>query len=165
MELRARPLTAAAFAPFGDVLAAGAAPGLTTNQGTAQRFDFVGKLSNARPQAKGNLAVVRAAALQLPLRLRLLEKHPHSSQAFIPMRCARYLVCVAPTGADGFPELAKLCAFTCMSGQGINYHAGTWHHPLVALDEEADFAMLVWEDGTGEDCVEWPLPTAVTVTG
>ena len=64
-----------------------------------------------------------------------------------------------------FPQLSALKAFICLPGQGINYHAGTWHHPLVVLDEPAQFAMLVWEDGTREDCVEWPLPQPLIVTG
>ena len=81
------------------------------------------------------------------------------------MICTRYLVCVAPTGKDGLPMLDGLEAFVCSPGQGVNYHAGTWHHPLVALDGPAQFAMLVWEDGTKEDCVVWQLPAPISVTG
>jgi ureidoglycolate hydrolase len=40
-----------------------------------------------------------------------------------------------------------------------------WHHPIVALDSAADFAMLAWEDGTADDCVEhwFGAPIAVSL--
>ena len=59
----------------------------------------------------------------------------------------------------------SIWAFIGQPGQGINYRPGTWHHPLVVLDEPAQFAMLVWEDGGKEDCVEWRLPQPAIVTG
>jgi hypothetical protein len=37
--------------------------------------------------------------------------------------------------------------------QGMNFKAGVWHHPLVALDAPCDIACLVYEDGVeGDDC-------------
>ena len=165
MELTAAPLTAEAFAPFGEVVSAALPGGSTANQGTALRFDYTSQLHNARPHARANLVAVRCVPVTLPFRLKLLERHPCSSQTFVPMICSRYLVCVAPSGADGAPQLDGLKAFIGRPGQGINYHAGVWHHPLVVLDEPAQFAMLVWEDGSKDDCVEWPLPTSIVVTG
>ncbi len=152
--MRAEPLTAEAFAPFGDVI---------SNQGTALRFDFAARLVNLRAHAKANLCAVHAQPQSLPLEVKLLERHPHSSQAFLPMVCGRLLVVVAPTAKDGGPDLAGLRAFTCLPGQGINYAPGTWHHPMVVLDAPAELAMLVWEDGTAGDCEERPLERAITV--
>jgi ureidoglycolate lyase len=147
------------------VVTAGLTGGAAANMGTAQRFDFACALHNGRPHSRANMVAVRCVPVALPLELKLLEKHPHSSQTFLPMIVSRYLVCVAPTGKDGLPQLDGLKAFVCSPGQGINYRPGTWHHPLVVLDEPAQFAMLVWEDGTKDDCVEWPLPQPVIVTG
>jgi ureidoglycolate lyase len=157
-------LTASAFAGFGEVVSALADGGSSANGGTARRFDYTSTLYNDRPHARANMVAVRCAPVSLPLQIKLLEKHPHSSQTFVPMLCSRYLVCVAPTGKDGLPQLDGLKAFICRPGQGINYHAGTWHHPLVVLDTPAQFAMLVWEDGTKDDCVEWPLPQPLMVS-
>lgn len=164
MAVIAAPMTAEAFAPFGELVACGD-QGASANGGTAQRFDWTAKLSSARPDARANMVTVRCVPVALPLELKLLERHPHSSQTFIPMICSRYLVCVAPTNADGTPQLSGLKAFICTPGQAINYHAGTWHHPLVVLDAPAQFAMLVWEDGGMEDCVVYPLPQPEIVTG
>lgn len=161
--VRARPLTVEGFAPWGDVVSAGLRAGSAANQGTAVRFDRCARLSSTRPGAAPNLAVFRSAPQPLPLTVRLLERHPCSTQAFLPMRCARFLVIVAPTRPDGAPDAARLEAFVCGPAQGINYHPGVWHHPIVALDAPADFAMLAWEDGGAEDCVEHPLDEPLIV--
>lgn len=162
-RVRAEPLAEEAFAPFGDVVWAGKGEGGSANQGTAVRWDRCARLESSRPGATPNLAVFRAAAQPLPLAVRLLERHPCSSQAFLPLVCARFLVVVAPAGADGGPDLARLRAFVCGPGQGINYHRGVWHHPIVALDRPAELAMLAWEDGGPGDCEERPLDQPVWV--
>jgi ureidoglycolate lyase len=162
--IRAEPLTPRAFAPFGQVLQTPGTGDANANQGTAVRLDRVARLLNTRGAACApNLAMIRSLPQPLPLKLRLLERHPCSSQAFIPLACSRYLVVVAPT-SDERPDWANLRAFIAKPGQGINYAAGTWHHPFTALDAPADLAMLAWEDGTPRDCEEVPLPEDITVT-
>ena len=162
--VRAEALTCAAFAPFGQVVEAGATPSRAANQGTALRSDFAAQLRSDRAHAAPNLAVFRAAARELPLLITLLERHPHSSQLFVPMAASRYLVVVAPTGPDGGPELDGLRAFVCGARQAINYDRGVWHHPIAALDQATDLVMLAWEDGGPEDCVEQPLPDPIQIT-
>jgi ureidoglycolate lyase len=154
MHVRAEPLTPEAFAPFGQVVWAGAGPSRAANQGTAARCDWAAELVNTRPQASPNLAVFRSTPRAFPVEIRLLERHPCSTQCFLPLICAEYLVCVAPTSADGAPDLSQVRAFRCVPGQGINYGVGVWHHPIVALHTPAEFAMLAWEDGSALDCVE-----------
>ncbi|MBM4344890.1 MAG: ureidoglycolate lyase [Deltaproteobacteria bacterium] len=148
------PLSAAAFAPFGQVLSAGLGQAAAANQGTAVRYDWAANLENLRPGARPNLAIFRSIARTLPLELKLLERHPASTQAFLPLVVGRMLVCVAPTADDGGPDLTGLRAFLGAPGQGVNYALGVWHHPIVALDRDADLAMLAWEDGTALDCLE-----------
>ena len=162
-SILALPLTPEGFAPFGDVVSAGLKSGASANQGTAVRFDWSARLENGRPGAKPNLAVFRSVPQPLPFTVKLLEHHPQSSQAFLPMRCSRFLVCVAPTAPSGGPDLDGLVAFVCGPGQGVNYHRGVWHHPIIALDEPAEFAMLAWEDGGAEDCVVRQFSTPVSV--
>ena len=119
---------------------------------------------STRQGARPNLAVFRSLAKTLPFEMTLLEKHPCSTQAFLPMVCTRYLVCVAPALADGSPDVERLRAFRCGPGVGINYRRDVWHHPILALDGPADFAMLAWEDGSPQDCVEWPLRETLLIT-
>ncbi len=162
--LRAQPLTKEAFAPFGDVIGLELAGGLSANQGTATRFDRVANLSGSRPEAKPNLAVFRSVAKTLPFEVRLLERHPCSTQMFVALACQRFLVVVAPDDARGEPDLDRLQAFVCGPGQGVNYRPGQWHHPIIALEGPADLLMLAWEDGSALDCEERPLPSSLFIT-
>jgi ureidoglycolate lyase len=164
-EIHAESLTPSAFAPFGSVVSAGLRAGASANQGTAIRFDFCADLSSTRSAARPNLAVFRSTQKSLPFALRLFERHPCSTQTFLPMVCHRFLICVAPALADGSPDVAGARAFVCGPGQGISYDLGVWHHPIIALDADADFAMLAWEDGSALDCVEHPLDTPLLVVG
>lgn len=162
--LRAQPLTRDAFSPFGDVIGLELSGGHSANQGTATRFDRVAKLVSHRPQAEPNLAVFRSVAKTLPFEVRLLERHPCSTQMFVPLACQRFLVVVCPEDARGEPDVTRLRAFVGGPGQGVNYRPGTWHHPIIALDGAADLLMLAWEDGSALDCEERPLATPVLVT-
>lgn len=161
-SLRPSPLTPEAFAPFGQVIQA-AGRCAPANQGTATRFNFAADLANLRPDARPNLAVFRALPRELPMTVKLLEKHPRSTQMFVPMSAPRYLVMVAHALPDGAPDLGTLRAFECASHQGINYRADVWHHPIIALDRASDFVMLAWEDGTPEDCIEHWLTEEVVL--
>jgi ureidoglycolate lyase len=162
--LRALPLTREAFAPFGDVIGLDLSGGSSANQGTATRYDRVARLAGSRPEAQPNLAVFRSVAKTLPFQVKLLERHPCSTQMFVALACQRFLVVVCPDDARGEPDLSQLRAFVCGPGQGVNYRAGLWHHPIIALDGPADLLMLAWEDGTARDCEERPLSEPYLVT-
>jgi ureidoglycolate lyase len=55
-----------------------------------------------------------------------------------------------------------LRAFLCRGDQGINYHRGIWHHPMLALDHACEFAEF-HRAGPGANCDEAALPCAVIV--
>jgi ureidoglycolate lyase len=155
-SIQARALSAAAYAPFGRVIeASSAAPEKAANQGSARKFEHLLPLENLRADAKANVSVFRCTPRTVPFEVALLEKHPLSTQMFVPMNARRYLVVVA-LGAEK-PDLETLQVFEATAGQGISYAPGTWHSPLIALDSETDFACVVFEDGTAQDCVEHAL--------
>lgn len=153
MIVVAEPLVTAAYARFGDVLSADrddvrAKP---ANQGTAQRRDFLVSVQNDRAGARANIASFRCTPrTQWPMPLALLEKHGASTQLFVPMNAQRYLVIVALGGEQ--PDLSTVRAFMAGPTQGVSYRPGVWHHPMIALDAVTDFACLVWEDGSDDDC-------------
>ena len=155
MDIRAEALQHEPYRPYGEVIAAGPAlPSVAANAGTARRFDRLATLENLRVSATPNLCVFRVEpAAANPFPVRMLERHRHSTQVFIPMSgVERYLVVVCG-GADA-PELSTLKAFLASGAQGITYRPGIWHHPLIALDRTADFTCLVYEDGGASDCEE-----------
>ena len=153
-RLRAVPLTEEAYEPYGKVIAASDRnPWRPANMGTSKRFNHLCEVDNLRQGvAKLNVCIFQCSPLaQLPLEMKLLEKHEHSTQAFIPIdKTSRYLAIVC-LGGDK-PDLSTLCAFVVEGPCGISYYPGVWHYPMTALDAQTDFTCLVYEDGTKDDC-------------
>lgn len=157
-SLRAEPLTAEAFAPYGDVLEVSGPPDLMINEGRCGRYHDRAKLAFDAAGRPG-LSLFAAQACMLPHRFDLLERHPLGSQAFVPLSAAPFLVIVAPD-LDGRPG-APL-AFVTTPGQGVNYHRGTWHGVLTPLWENAVFAVLD-RIGPGTNLQEHRAPEPWTV--
>ncbi|WP_435170059.1 ureidoglycolate lyase [Falsirhodobacter sp. 1013] len=135
--IRTEPLTAAAFAPFGDVLDASGTPDKIINQGLCGRFHDRARLEAV--EGRLGLSIFRAEARSFPYRLEMLERHPNGSQAFIPMTEHPFLVIVAPD-AGGVPGAPR--AFLTAPRQGVNLHRGTWHGVLTPLHEPGLFAVV-----------------------
>ena len=145
-RLAIEPLTPEAFAPFGEVIHAEAARKVfPINQVTTTRFHALAKVELDGGAAAISLA--RAQPQALPLAIRMLERHPLGSQAFVPLGGVRWLVVVATSTQDP-PR-----AFLADRGQGVQYRRGCWHHPLIALDAGGDF-LIVDRVGAGENCEE-----------
>lgn len=157
LTLVARPLTAAAFDPFGTVIEAPGVDGRPINAGTSQRNDLVDDLQLSAAGGRPMLAVFRAQARPFPFSATELECHKLGSQTFIPLTGARIVVLVALPGAH--PDCDHLAAFVSNGRQGIVLSPGTWHHALLAVDA-GDFAVIERAAQT-EDCDIARLPAAV----
>jgi len=128
------PLTATAFAPFGDVLEAVGAPDKMINKGLCGRFHDRARLDFG--DARAGLSIFQAQSRSLPYILDLIERHPEGSQAFLPLSEHPFLVIVAPDCQ------AKPRAFLTNGRQGINFHRGTWHGVLTPLHAPGLFAVV-----------------------
>jgi ureidoglycolate lyase len=135
--IKAAPLTAEAFAPFGDVIEATGAPDKIINQGFCGRHHDLAQLDFGNGRA--GISLFKATPRQLPLVLEMVERHPDGSQAFLPMSMDAFLVVVAPD-EDGVP--GSPLAFVTRPGQGVNYYKGTWHGVLTPLFEPGLFAVV-----------------------
>ncbi|WP_420568823.1 ureidoglycolate lyase [Thalassovita sp.] len=135
--IKAQPLTAQAFAPFGDVLEASGAPDKIINQGMCGRFHDLAQMDFAAGRA--GISLFHAQPRALPYTLDMVERHPQGSQAFLPMSQDSFLVIVAPDLGDA-PGLPA--AFLTRPGQGVNYHRGTWHGVLTPLAAPGLFAVV-----------------------
>lgn len=138
VEIIAKPLTAEAFAPYGDVLDCAGDPDKIINQGKCGRYHDRAKLDFG-PEGRAGISVFKAQPRKLPYTLDLMERHPEGSQAFIPMSMDPFLIIVAADEGDkpGAPE-----AFISTSGQGINFHRNVWHGVLTPLHEPGLFAVV-----------------------
>jgi ureidoglycolate lyase len=149
--LTIKPLTKAAFAPFGEVVEADPATMRHINGGTTERYHAL-----ARPQALGEgaeliISLFRGQPRKLPYRVDMVERHPLGSQSFHPLQDSPWLVIVAEDegGRPGAPHV-----FMATGGQGINYRANIWHHPLMALGKISDF-LVVDRSGPGNNLEEY----------
>jgi ureidoglycolate lyase len=138
LTIRTEPLTAAAFAPFGDVLEARGAPDKMINQGMCARFHDRARLDFG-PGGQAGLSVFQAQIRGLPYTLELVERHPDGSQAFVPMTEHPFLVIVAED-ANGSPH--RLRAFLAAPGQGINILRNVWHGVLTPLAGPGLFTVI-----------------------
>lgn len=126
------PLTRDAFAPFGDVIDDTGGTPIWTNGDTAQRLHGLGLIDAAEDGGNPVISLFRLPAPVLAKRVAMMERHPISSQTFVPLTAMRLIVIVA--ARDALPEAPALRAFVSNGRQGINYHRGVWHYPLLSRD-------------------------------
>lgn len=150
--LKAGPLSPEAFAPYGDVIAARPDRKTAMNAARFERFDDLARIDIAPDDpVHAAIGIVRArSATVLPYAFDMVERHPLGSQAFMPLAAFRFVVAVAPPG--DVVEPGALRAFVTNGHQGINYHRGTWHMPLIALETGQEF--LVVDRAGADNCEE-----------
>lgn len=160
MQIKPEPLTAAAFAPFGDVLSAEGPPDRIINAGLCGRFHDRARL-DFDADGRAGVSIFKAVPRSLPYTFDLLERHPNGSQCFVPMTDDPFLVIVAPDRNDhpGTPR-----AFITDGAQAINFHRSTWHGVLTPLAAPGLFAVID-RIGTTPNLEEVVLETPVTVIG
>ena len=76
------------------------------------------------------MSIFSAKKREFPMNIKMMEKHPLGSQAFIPMSETIFLVFVAPKSKK--PNIKKIKSFIVPKQTGINYRPGIWHFPLIS---------------------------------
>lgn len=155
--IKAMPITAEAFAPFGELLTPRARADRMINEGRCERHHALATVERSGGEAI--ISIFRSQPVSLPYECTLLERHPLGSQAFMPLHGQPWLSVVAPddNGRPGAP-----LAFVIPAGMGINLRAGVWHGVLTPLDEDADF-LVIDREGDGVNLEEVRL-SPVTIT-
>jgi ureidoglycolate lyase len=139
IRLRPELLNRARFAPYGDVIDASPDKVSAMNEARFERFDDLCRVDMAGGDVAMSVTRCRTPT-SLPLRVDMVERHPLGSQAFVPLTPCRMVVVVAPPGEIVNPE--ELRAFISNGRQGINYHRGTWHMPLIAFEAGQEFLIV-----------------------
>jgi ureidoglycolate lyase len=119
-EVQAEPLTAEAFAPFGQVIAEG---------------DMVMELRDGETFHLNVLSYDRH-----PLECDHLNRHHKATQALVALAGRPTLVVVAPSEHDFSTRdhLSSVRAFVCDGTAGINLALGTWHWGPYPLMDHVD---------------------------
>ncbi|ODQ68579.1 ureidoglycolate hydrolase [Nadsonia fulvescens var. elongata DSM 6958] len=182
MKITASELRPEAFSPFGTILSSAhqlqsspesESPVVSANYGTATKIVGLSKAVNDFDHApsgqratvnwhifrcKKAIGNIKDAQTSSVYNLKVLEKHPYSTQTFMPMGRLPSEVCflvIVALGGDEGPDPSTLAAFTCTGAQAVTYGVGVWHAPMVVIDGVIDFGVLVAENGVpAEECVE-----------
>ncbi len=151
-----KPLTKAAFAPFGDVVEIADAAHYPINQGFATRFNNLAKIDVEADGGSTNVSIVIANPRPAPIAIKLMERHPLGSQIFYPLvdRAWLVLVCQDPNDHQTYR------AFAASGQQGVNYARNTWHHPLLVKHSQSPF-MVIDRKGPGNNLEEVWLTTTI----
>jgi len=181
--VQAPPLTASAFAEFGEVVTAPEPTGIPghqyetaiVNDGTGLKYGWLADQVNLRKQAtntRANMAVFACQPRPVDDEGNFthgeMERHLYSSQLFYPLdrtTPCTYVLLVAH-GTGGYPDMRTLRAFVGHEKQGFCYRPGVWHAPLCVFgDKRVDFMSVTYCDGSAEDChlVNVPRPFRVKV--
>ncbi len=147
-RIKARPIAAEEFAPYGELLTPRETASKMINAGRCERHHALAMVERSGGEAI--ISIFRSQAVSLPYDCTLLERHPLGSQAFMPLGPDPWLSVVAPdeAGRPGAP-----IAFLVPAGVGVNLRAGVWHGVLTPLDHPADF-LVVDREGAGVNLEE-----------
>ena len=162
--LKLEPLAKAAFAPFGDVIETEGSDWFPINNGTTRRYHHLGKVQVLGADGQAGISLAAGGAFSLPITISMLERHPLGSQAWIPVNNTPFIVVVAANGSDDRPDEQSIRAFHARGDQGVNYYAGTWHHPLLTLSVPGNF-IVVDRIGATPNCDESDLTRSFLIDG
>ena len=159
ISLHPEPLTAETFAPYGDVVESSEQQVAAMNAESFERFDDM--CSVEAHDGHVGISIARCRTITaLPHTIDMIERHPYGSQSFVPLTPCRMMVVVAPAGEPA--AAADLRAFVSNGRQGINYHRGTWHMPLIAFAAGQEF-LIIDRVGDSPNCDLHYLDEAVTL--
>lgn len=151
--LKAGPVDAAALAPYATVL--------NSIDGKARVFPEVMERDDV-PGAHA-FTILCPKPVEGSVRVAALERHPHSTQSFVPIKAGRWLILVAPKRIDGAPDMDKALALVAGPEDAICIGRDVWHAGLTVLDQPAQFGMIMWKAEDADDGVLWELDEAVEV--
>ena len=130
ITIKPKKITRKNFQKFGDLISIKKKKSININDGYAKRFDNLCRINTSSKKGKTIMSIFSAKKRKFPMNIKMMEKHPLGSQAFVPMNETTFLVFVAPKGKR--PNTKKIESFIVPKQTGINYKPGIWHFPLIS---------------------------------
>ena len=147
--IKPKKITRKNFQKYGDLICVKKKKSININDGYAKRFDNLCRINTSSKKGKTIMSIFSAKKRKFPMNIKMMEKHPLGSQAFIPMKQTKFLVFVAPQGKK--PDVNKIKSFVVPEQTGINYKPGTWHFPLIST-ENMNF-LVIDRNGKGNNLI------------
>ena len=150
--LKPVPLSKANFADYGDVVEVKHHGDIRdSNYGMTKRYHDLANLDLLSDSGQPLFNIFRTSPVVFPFKVKVIERHPLSSQLFFPLTSQPFLVLVARAETLPTPDSLKL--FITNGSQGVNYKKNIWHHYLISLYQGADF-IVVDRGGKEKNCDE-----------
>ncbi len=129
------------FSRFGNVLVKKNASELRSiNQGTTTRFHNISELDLESKDGNSGISIFSSSPRDLPIEIKIMEKHPVASQSFLPIQYYDWLIVVCEEKNE-LPDLSTLRCFHVNGDTGITYNKNVWHHPLL-VNKKQDFWVI-----------------------
>ena len=158
MTLKLEPLTQKIFEEFGDVISTDDSGGVELiNYGLTQCHVRQSEIDTLDKNGATTMRLFDTEPIVLPYRLRIMERHPLGTQAFVNIDDNPYVLVV---GKAGRFDLGNLKAFVARPDQSINYSKGTWHHHSLCLNARTRF-VVIDRTGPGMNLEEKRIPENV----
>ena len=131
-------LDASDFSKFGRIVEKKNALELRSiNQGTTTRYHNISELDLESKNGISSISIFSGTPRNLPIEIKIMEKHPVASQSFLPIQDYDWLVVVSEEKNE-LPDLNTLRCFHVNGDTGITYNKNVWHHPLL-VKKKQDF--------------------------
>ena len=145
------------FSKYGKIISVDNSDSIVINNGFASKHY---NLCNIDANDNGGVATLHlyeGKKREFPLKINMMEKHPHFSQTFIPRSKTPFIIVVALGSEE--PDLNTLSVFKSNGNQGVHYNKNVWHFPLISLEDNEQFIVVDRNDlGKEEnkiiDCIE-----------
>ena len=155
--LRPSPLSQDSFTEYGDVIETDGRQFKLINDGSARNYSDLASIDVLTKNGHPQISIYESNPLKQPIQIRMLERHPLASQAFVPLGSDPFLVVVATEATPG-----SVRAFITNGRQGVNFRPNTWHHPLLVLKPESRF-LVIDRGGEGDNCEIQDLAEALSL--
>ena len=92
--IKPKKITHKNFKKFGDLISTRKAKPIKINNGYAKRFDNLCRINTSLKKGNTSMSIFAAKKRKFPMNIKMMEKHPLGSQAFVPMSETKFFVFV-----------------------------------------------------------------------
>ena len=100
----------------------------------------ISELDLESKNGNSGISIFSGLPRDLPIEIKIMEKHPVASQSFLPIQDYDWLIVVSEEKNE-LPNLDTLRCFHVNGDTGVTYNKNVWHHPLL-VKKKQDFWVI-----------------------
>jgi len=143
MILQIKNISKDNFSKYGQLISTQNIESKNINEETTKSFYDLVNIEIYGEDKECRINIFKSIKRTFPLEINMLENHPLSSQAFIPLQNTNFIVVVAPVSDK--PNINLIEAFHVLPEECINFKPKVWHFPLIAT-ENSNFLTIDKKD-------------------